>query len=187
MLFPAGEHEVVAQSGLRFLVRPVRSEDEPALRAMFSRATPEDVRFRILGVAKHFPARMAERLARIDSDRETTLVAFMDGGDPAEIVGVVHIVVDAGAPGSAEFDVMVRPDLKGKGLGYRLMMEVLDHARQRGLTSVEGYISRANTTMLQMAEELGFETEAAEAGVARVRVDLSSGKVRAAVRDEARA
>lgn len=86
-------------------------------------------------------------------------------------------MTDPNAPLAAEFDVMVRADLKGQGLGYRLMMEILAHARQRGLRTVEGYILRENTTMLHMARELGFAMSSAEGGVLRVAVEVSSPRL----------
>ena len=56
----------------------------------------------------------------------------------------------------AEFAVFVRSDLKGRGLGYALMTELLAYARKRGLATIFGDVLRENSTMLQLATELGF-------------------------------
>lgn len=59
MLFAPGEHEIVAQGGRHFIVRPVGPDDEPLLAEMFSKSTREDIRFRCLGAIKDFPHKMA--------------------------------------------------------------------------------------------------------------------------------
>lgn len=176
MLFAPGRHEVTAHSGKSFIVRPACPDDETALAEMLACASPQDIRFRVLGTLKDFPHLMARRLTRLDPDRETTLLGVADDRSPPEILGVVHVVVEPNSLKSAEFDVMVRADLKGQGIGYLLMVEILDHARQRGLDFVEGYIARENRTMLTMSRELGFRLTSMEDGVVQVSVDLRSAE-----------
>jgi len=67
---------------------------------------------------------------------------------------------------------MVRTDHKGHGLGYRLMQEILDEARRKGLRAVEGFILRDNEAMLLMARELGFTRIAVEDDMVRMRADI---------------
>ena len=69
---------------------------------------------------------------------------------------------------------MVRSDLKGHGLGHRLMEEMLAGARLRGLSAVEGDVLAENTTMLTMAKALGGVVEAStDARIVRVRFPLA--------------
>ena len=167
------EHEIVIAEGERMFVRPVRPEDEPRLAEMLAKATPEDVRFRCFGAVKDFPHVLASRLVHIDLERETTLVAVAEFEEPGAIMGVVHIVRERKEPDTAEFDAMVRSDHKSHGLGYLLMTEILQHARQCGLTAVEGYILSDNRAMLLMAGELGFERIYAEGDMVCVRAELT--------------
>ena len=51
---------------------------------------------------------------------------------------------------------MVRSDLKGAGLGYSLMNQIIDYACARGIQRIFGEVLRENTTMLQMTKEMGF-------------------------------
>ena len=57
----------------------------------------------------------------------------------------------------AEYAVMVRSDMKGMGLGFLLMTEIMDYARSHGIAEVFGEVLRENTTMLAMCQELGFK------------------------------
>jgi acetyltransferase len=171
--YPAGlEHCVEIDGGKRLIVRPIRPEDEPRLVEMVERSSPEDVRLRFLGALKEFPHLMAARLSQIDYDREMALVAI-DPEEPTrgEIVGVSRIVADP-ENDKAEYAVMVRSDLKGRGLGFQLMKDILAYARRRGIKTVEGDVLAENRTMLQMAAELGFVRQESEGGVVRVGLNL---------------
>jgi acetyltransferase len=162
------EHQV-SLSSHSYVIRPLRSADEPALVGMFSRSSPEDIRLRCLGAVKDFPHLAAARLAQCDNDKEIALVAVdAEGLEPAEIVGVVHLISDPDAPDGAEFDIMVRTDLKGHGVGFQLMKDILAKARERGLKRIVGYVMWENRPMLLMASELGFTTEHIEPGTVRI-------------------
>jgi acetyltransferase len=51
----------------------------------------------------------------------------------------------------------VRSDLKGRGLGWRLMEMMIEYARKEGLTRVHGQVLWENSGMIRMCRELGFE------------------------------
>ncbi|TSD85490.1 bifunctional acetate--CoA ligase family protein/GNAT family N-acetyltransferase [Mycobacterium sp. KBS0706] len=162
------------RDGRTFTLRPVRPEDEPAMREMLQRSSPEDIRLRFFG-----PMRLdhdfAARLTQIDYDREMALVAEeAEDGRPV-LLGTVRIVADPDNV-AAEYGIMVRSDLKGQGLGYRMMTEVIAYARSRGLARISGEILRENATMLRMAEELGFKRETVpdEPGLVRVTISLGA-------------
>jgi acetyltransferase len=169
-------YEIVLESGRSCLLRPIRPEDEPALIDMAMRSSVEDIRLRFLGPLKDSPHLMAARLSQIDYSREMALVATKlpaDVGDN-EILGVARLVADPDNE-NAEFAVIVRSDLKGQGLGYKLMTELIAYARQRDLKTLSGDVLRENRTMLRMAEELGFTrmtTDAPE--IVRVSIDLAA-------------
>ena len=150
-------------------LRPIRPEDEPGLVDVVRRSDPQDVRMRFLGSVKDFPHLMAARLSQIDYDREVAYVAIDTAGD---ICGVVRIISDPDNE-EAEYAIMVRSDMKGKGLGYRLMTEILDHARKRGLKRVFGDVMRENGPMLHMAEDLGFKVRPGDEDPSIMRVDIT--------------
>ena len=150
--------EHTLDDGLRCTLRPIRPEDEPQLKAMVERSAPTDVRLRFFGPLREFPHMMAARLSQIDYSREMALVATsLD--PPGDILGVARVIGDPDNE-RAEFAVFVRSDLKGRGLGYKLMTEILAYARKRGLKTVFGDVLWENATMLKMAKELGFVIKA---------------------------
>ena len=77
---------------------------------------------------------------------------------------------------TGEFAILVRSDLKGRGLGWQLMQLILEYARAEGIGAVEGQVLRGNTTMLEMCKELGFTvgTDPSDQNVLLVRLALAA-------------
>ncbi|MDE1149068.1 MAG: bifunctional acetate--CoA ligase family protein/GNAT family N-acetyltransferase [Azospirillaceae bacterium] len=161
------EQHVTIHDGRDFLIRPIRPEDEPLIHDMIARTAIEDIRLRFFAPMRRLSRAMAARLTQIDYDREMALVAIapdpnpppaegsnLHPGDEA-IFGTVRITADPDNE-KAEYAVLVRSDMKGKGLGYLLMTRILDYARSRGIREVYGEVLRENVTMLQMCRDLGF-------------------------------
>ena len=51
---------------------------------------------------------------------------------------------------------MVADDFAGKGLGSRLMLSIMDVAREKGLSDIEGLVLANNPDMLKLMRNLGF-------------------------------
>jgi len=170
------EREIETRSGQRLTLRPVRPEDEAAMVDMLRRSSKEDVRMRFFGTLKDFDHPFAARLTQIDYDREMAFVALKPGS--SEVLGAVRLSADPDRE-DAEYAVMVRSDMKGSGLGYALMSEILDYARATGIRRVFGDVLRDNDRMLRMAREFGFAVKPAEAGSDAVIVELLLDKPKA--------
>jgi len=69
----------------------------------------------------------------------------------------VRLHIDANFE-AGEYAVLVRSDLKGQGLGWKLMELMIEYARSEGLRRIEGEVLAENTSMLEMCRELGFES-----------------------------
>ncbi|MDM7945583.1 MAG: GNAT family N-acetyltransferase [Oceanibaculum nanhaiense] len=169
------EQEMVVRDGSRYAVRPIRPEDGPALQALFARLAPEDIRMRFFSPLKSLPPALAARLTQIDYDREMALIASPipgNGQEPeTEISAVVRISCDPDNE-RAEYAILVRSDLKGRGIGYGLMNLIIAHARQRGVREVFGDVLRENQPMLQLCRDLGFTAMESEEDPALARMVL---------------
>ncbi|MEX2124218.1 MAG: bifunctional acetate--CoA ligase family protein/GNAT family N-acetyltransferase [Woeseia sp.] len=163
------EREIDTRSGQRFVLRPIRPEDEAAVVDMLRRSSREDVRMRFFGALKDFDHPFAARLTQIDYDREMAFVALRPGF--AEILGVVRLSADPDKL-AAEYAVMVRSDVTGSGLGYSLMCRILEYARENGIGRVFGDVLRENDPMLRMARDLGFTTQAPDEDSDTITVEI---------------
>jgi len=77
------------------------------------------------------------------------------------IVGVSRYVTNPDQT-SCEFALLVADDFAGKGLGSRLMLSIMDVARDRGLAEIQGLVLANNPTMLKLMRRLGFEVRTFE-------------------------
>lgn len=137
-------------------LRPIRPEDEAQHLEFLSRIDPQDIRMRIFYSRRSIEHSELARLTQIDYAREMAFIAtraLPDGGQ--ETLGAVRASVDPDNH-TAEFGVLVRSDLKGSGLGRRLMDKLITHLKARGTHEVVGTVLRANIGMLELARKLGF-------------------------------
>ena len=89
----------------------------------------------------------------------------------AEISAVVRISCDPDNE-RAEYAILVRSDLKGRGIGYGLMNLIIAHARQRGVREVFGDVLRENQPMLELCRDLDFAERESEEDPALLRMVL---------------
>jgi acetyltransferase len=173
--YPRELEEIIAvPDGRKFLLRPVRPEDEPALRAMFDRMSPDALRLRFFIPKTSLSPKMAARLSQTDYDREMALgLVQPEPAGTAEIYGGVRISADPDGE-KAEFAISLRSDMAGQGLGPVLMQKIIDYSRQRGIRQIFGTVLRENRPMLKVCERLGFSqhTDFSDPGVVEVQLDL---------------
>ncbi len=163
----------------RFLVRPMKPEDELSIGAMLGRVTAEDLRLRFFAPLKSFSHAFLARLTQLDYAREMAFIAIEE--DSGEAAGAVRLHADPGHV-EAEYAILLRSDLKGIGLGRALMELILDWARAEKLQRVHSQVLAENAPMLALCRDLGFEItlDPDDTSVRRVALDLrkAAGKER---------
>lgn len=161
----------VLGGGRDFLIRPVRPEDEPGYRAMLAKLDPKDLYLRF---CQHFGGNIGNvpitPLVHIDYDRQMTFVAELDG----EIVGAVELT-SSPIDSAGEYSIIIRSDLKGCGLGRRLMERIIAYARAKGYSAVFGLVLWENHGMQQLCRRLGFAVKESEDSEEFLRVELMIG------------
>ncbi len=152
-------------------IRPIRPEDETLYAAFFDKVMPEDRRLRLFSPVKHLTHGFLARMTQIDYAREIAFVAIAH--ESGALLGVVRYTADPDLR-HGEFAVIVRSDLKGLGLGWRLMQQLLDYARAEHLEAITGLVLEENTAMLRMCKEMGFTTKtwSGDPGVVHVHLQL---------------
>jgi acetyltransferase len=162
--YPAELAETVQWNGEAILVRPIRPEDEAQHRSFIEALQPEDLRLRFFNARRELPRSELARLAQIDYAREMAFIAVRSVPDgTSQTLGVVRAVIDPDNA-DAEFAVIVRSDLKARGLGRILMRKMIAFLSGRGTRRMVGHVLRENEAMRRLARSLGFEQIAACAG-----------------------
>jgi acetyltransferase len=153
-------------------MRPIRPEDTAFIDDLLVHTDPEDSRMRFLSPLRRLPRQLAARLTQIDYDREMAFVVFTDDGRTA--ISVVGRLSETPGRERAEYAILVRSDRQGFGLGYAMMQHLIAYARGRGVGEIYGHVLRENSSMLDMAGELGFVRASLEGepGVLEVVLDL---------------
>jgi len=147
------ERTVELRDGTKVLLRPVRPEDEPLYPPFLRKVTAEDLRLRFFAPVKEFGHTQIARFTQIDYARAMAFVAIEESSGEMLGVGRVHLLTHSD---TAEYAVLVRSDLKGRGLGWLLMQTLIEYARSEGIEALRGEVLAENTTMLRMCAELGF-------------------------------
>ncbi|MCM2295947.1 bifunctional acetate--CoA ligase family protein/GNAT family N-acetyltransferase [Rhodoferax sp.] len=150
--------------GGEYIVRPVHPDDATMLQDFVRSLSPESRYFRFVSSMQELPATMLSRFTLIDYDREMALVALIteevtnaQGETVAatRIIGVSRYITNPDRA-SCEFSLVVADEFKGRGLGSRLMLSIMDFAREKGLTEIEGLVLANNPNMLKLMKGLGF-------------------------------
>jgi acetyltransferase len=150
------ERRLKLKDDWRILVRPLRPEDEPTIHEFLRHVTPHDLRLRFFAPMKEFTHEFIARLTQLDYARAMAFIAFDEA--TGEMVGVVRLHSDS-IYESGEYAILLRSDLKGRGLGWALMQLIIDYARSEGLKTISGDVLRENVTMLEMCRQLGFDVK----------------------------
>ena len=152
------EERVVLKDGSQALFRPILPEDEPLLKAFILKVTKEDLYYRYFNEINEFTHEDLANMTQIDYDREMAFVAIHTVNDKNEIIGVTRAVSDPDNI-DAEFSVLVRSDLKGLGLGRRLLDKMINYAAEHGLQRLTGITMPNNQGMITLARKLGFDVD----------------------------
>jgi acetyltransferase len=150
------QRHIEVNDGWRVFVRPILPEDEPRIYDLLRHVTSQDLRLRFFAPIKEFTHQFIARLTQLDYARAMAFVAFDEATN--EMVGVVRIHSDS-IYETGEYAILLRSDLKGRGLGWALMQLMIEYAKTEGLKAISGDVLQDNTMMLKMCQEIGFEVK----------------------------
>jgi acetyltransferase len=145
--------------GRSVLIRPVRPDDEEALGRFFTSLSAETRHLRFMKFVRSVNEKLIRFFTHIDYDNHMAFVCEAKSGDEVELVGDARYVVEGSA---CEFSVVIADGWHRSGIAGLLMETLIEHARARGLRTMEGLVLRENRHMLKFVKALGFEVHAAE-------------------------
>ena len=169
--YPSDLEEEIVLGGHKVLLRPIRPEDELAHRELLTRINPQDVRFRFFGAVKELEHSQLARYTQIDYAREMAFIAVSVSEQGGGTLGVVRAVCDPDNE-RAEFAIVVRSNMKGRGLGAKLLDKLIRYLRAHGTGHVVGEVLVGNVRMLALAKGFGFHVAQPEGGICALTLDL---------------
>jgi acetyltransferase len=170
------EDTITLANGLVLQIRPIRPEDEPGFLKLFSNLSPDEKRMRFQYAIQELSHYQAARMTQIDYDREMALVLVDNSSDKVgqELYGVVQISADPDNE-RAEYAIIVRREVAGKGLGRMLLQRMIEYTRKCGIREIFGQVLAENVPMLRVCRALGFESRQSPDDPGTVIVSLKLG------------
>jgi len=148
------------ETGIDFVIRPIRPEDESLIVDFHGRLSNETVYQRYFTKLGYEQRVAHERLVRVcftDYDREIALVAerLDPETDKLHIASIARLIR---LPNShtAELSLIVSDDYQGHGLGTEMLRQLIEVGRQEGLDTMVAEVMVANSGMVRICQELGF-------------------------------
>jgi len=145
------ETEVCSLDAKKYHVRPIKPEDEPALRRFADEVDTADLWHSFFTPLRERTHETAARLSQIDYDREMTLVAW-DGG---RVAGLARSTADPDFQ-SSECAVIIRRDLRKKGLASKLIEALLGALTLQGIDQATLIFPPDQARMVNLSKDLGF-------------------------------
>jgi acetyl coenzyme A synthetase (ADP forming)-like protein len=162
------ESDVVTRDGSTVCLRPVRADDEDALRALYDRLSTDSARFRFHGLPANSTAEVT-RLLRADQNHDFVLVAEAGG----RLSGVAMFLRDPKDPARAEVAFTIADALQGHGIGTRMLDVLAAIARERRIRTFEAWVLHDNDRMMRVFLDSGFDIQRRlEDGVFHVSLSL---------------
>jgi len=154
-------------NGGEFTLRPIRPDDAKMLQDFVQHLSPESRYMRFVSHSKELTPLMLARMTLIDYDREMALVAIQKSAERTtdgqlleseKIIGMSQYITNPDRA-SCEFSLVVADDFGGQGLGSRLMISIMEEARDKGLQEIDGLVLSNNPGMLALMRKLGYEVK----------------------------
>jgi acetyltransferase len=152
------EKTIQMENGDTVKLRPIRPEDEPMEAVFFETLSEATKRFRFFANITDVTHEMLIRYTQIDYDREMVLVAEGTGSDSKKILGVVRVIADPYNE-NAEFAIVVGDAWQKQGLGTKMMEQILEIVKGRGIKKLYAFTLPDNEGMLHLFTKFGFTVE----------------------------
>ena len=115
----------------------------------------------------------------VDGNREFALIATTRHQDREREIGVARYVKEPGS-GAAEFAIVLSDDWQGRGVGRRLLGELITMAKWGGVRQLYGTTLSDNVAMIALAQSLGFVVtiDRDDATMTNLTLDLGASEPR---------
>ena len=160
------------RDGTEISIRPITPGDAEREQAFVRALSAESRFYRFMSTMRELSPEMLQRFTHPDPRRDVALVALTGQGEQLRQIGVARCAGDEACQ-QAEFAVVVADELQNRGVGRRLLCELIRAARAIGLRELWGDILVTNRRMLSLMTALGFELRSAPSDPVLVRARLS--------------
>jgi acyl-CoA hydrolase/RimJ/RimL family protein N-acetyltransferase len=151
-------HEAVSAGTLRdgrsVLFRPLRPDDERALRDFFHSHSDETVYLRYGTPLKRLAPKQVQHFVTLDYDHRMAIGAFVApgeqrGSDLDRLIGIARYDLEP-STNLAECAFVIHDDFQGQGLGTQLLQKLMRYARARQIDGFTAQVLARNVRMMRV-------------------------------------
>ena len=152
-------------SGVR--IRPLRRFEEDPIRELYAHLSPRSRYYRFFSAMPVLPDAVVRQLASVDGLRSVALVAEVDLGDRADVVGLASYgAIDER---TVELGLVVRDEWQRQYIGTELATRVLEMAEAHGFHRFVANIHSHNVAIRRLLLNVGIIVSARfEGGVSEI-------------------
>jgi acetate---CoA ligase (ADP-forming) len=143
----------VLRDGSTVRVRPVRRDEQGAMRAFLETISPESIAFRFFGI----PSRDWVVDWSVDVDYSDRYALVAESGSPPKIIA--HAAYTRQDDRRAEVAFLVADAWQGRGISTILLAHLAALAEEHGISSFTAEVLPANHRMIEVFHESGFPVE----------------------------
>ncbi|GAB2605090.1 bifunctional acetate--CoA ligase family protein/GNAT family N-acetyltransferase [Kribbella endophytica] len=159
--------DVLATDGSVVRIRPLRPEDEDALKALNHRVSDRTIYLRFFGFSRSGADEHAHHLA-VPGHDHTGLVAEYGG----QLVGVASY--ELLRPGEAEMAFLLDDAVHGRGIGTLMLEQLAALAREHGIRRLRADTLAENAVMLKVFAGSGFaQVRTLDSGLVELSLDTA--------------
>jgi len=145
------------RSDVEILLRPVRINDEPALKDFFYSLSDRSIYQRFISARKDMPHERLQEFVVIDYTAEMVILAVLEEEEEGRetVVGVGQYGIDPESH-TAEVALVVQDDYQNQGIGTELLDYLTVLAKREGLLGFTAEVLTGNEAMMHLFERSGF-------------------------------
>jgi len=159
---------VILRGGSTLYLRPIQSEDEERLLALFYPLSRHTVYLRFHHVLTQMSKEEVRRFCTVDYDDTFALVATVGEGREEKIIAVGRYF-RLPKRETAEVAFVVEDKYQGRGIGTHLLQQLAIIAKEKSIHCFEADVLAENQEMMQVFRDSGFKVaQELEDGIYRV-------------------
>jgi len=162
---------IVLRDGAVVRIRAVAKADAHRLKAFHDRLSPLSRYMRFQRAIREVSLAQCERMSQADGIAETGLIACVLEPEGARVIADARFVLVPGTR-EAELAIAVADDWQQRGLGDRLLVQLLRQARNRGVDLLFGEALNDNVAVRKLAQRQGARLQMTRWGTTRVSIEL---------------
>lgn len=164
------------KSGLAVTIRPLRADDREKIAVAVRNLDRDSIYTRLFSYRTGLTPVGLDRIMAVDPVRDMMLVVTVGAGAEETVIASGRFMGVPGdaVPQSGEIAFVVEEDYQGLGIASRLLRQLAEMARERGITTLEADVLAKNKSMLAVFARSGFPMQKRRDGET-VHVSLSVG------------